>query len=185
MCSHTHTHTQSHTHIQNSIMSLLLPEGNTAWKPHYSGKSPFPCHFTQQHLHCTTHTHTHTVWLHLHEEPRDQIFYLTLCGADLTPSWLFQPEESERNVIFIQALKKSVPHRANVSVWQWSVWSCELFFCEFCIHQLTADSNLFIKDIFLENRILFKYSNMDVICLLNNIRVALTSGLLTHTYYKC
>lgn len=108
-CPCTHTHTKFN-HVS------AVARGNTLWKPHYSGKSPFPCYFTEKQ---PQYTHTHILWLHWPEKPGDQIF-LTLCGAELTPSCLSPPEESARTVT-----KTPVPQRVNVILWQWRVWCCE------------------------------------------------------------
>lgn len=102
--SHTHRHIHTYIYLdtctvyyyiycinaqKNSIMSLLLPQGITLWKPHHSGKSPFPCYFTQWQQQFKTHTHTHIrahTQLNLHEALKrceEYDFFLIWCVACL------------------------------------------------------------------------------------------------------
>lgn len=123
--SHTQTHIHTQTHTKFNHVSAAA-WGNSLWKPHYSGKSPFPCYFTQQHLrHTLADTHLHSLSAFTRGTQKIWFFFLTLCGADLTPSCLSQPEVSEEWDFYSAMKKKNVPQRVNVILWQYRVCCCK------------------------------------------------------------
>lgn len=95
--SKNHTHIPPCTKFNHGCAAAW---GHRLWKPHYAGKSPFPCYFTQKH---PPLTQTCKVWLNLHKAPGNPIFLFSpFCGWRSCTPHLEEPEQgvTSRGITF-------------------------------------------------------------------------------------